>query len=170
MTDVYGAAGPDRRHAGHLGSGAGLLALPIACGVAVFLTEFCPASLRRPIGIAVELLAGIPSIVYGMWGLFVFAPLFANYVQMPLMMAAPPGSMLEKLFDGRAQRHRHPHRLDHPGDHDPALHGRDSCASCSLTVPAAGARERLWHGRAPPLEVVLVGDPALCPRAAPSAR
>jgi phosphate transport system permease protein len=58
-----------------------VIALPIAGGVAFFLTELCPARLRRPIGTAVELLAGIPSIVYGMWGLFVFAPLFQQYVQ-----------------------------------------------------------------------------------------
>jgi phosphate transport system permease protein len=56
--------------------------------------------LRRPIGIAVELLAGVPSIVYGMWGLFVLAPAFAKYVQLPLVMAAPPGGLLEKLTAG----------------------------------------------------------------------
>src|SRR6185312_4390454 len=95
VTDVYGAAGPI---IGTLVTAtiALLLSLPIAGGVAFFLTELCPARLRRPIGTAVELLAGIPSIVYGMWGLFVFAPLFAKYVQMPLMMAATPGSLLEK--------------------------------------------------------------------------
>jgi len=99
VTDVYGAAGPV---AGTLITAALALifALPIAFGVAVFLTEFCPRPLRRPIGIAVELLAGIPSIVYGMWGLFVFAPLFSKYVQLPLMMAAPPGSLMEKLVAG----------------------------------------------------------------------
>ena len=99
VTDVYGAAGPV---AGTLITAALALvfALPIAFGVAVFLTEFCPRPLRRPIGIAVELLAGIPSIVYGMWGLFVFAPLFSKYVQLPLMMAAPPGSLMERLVAG----------------------------------------------------------------------
>ena len=76
------------------------LALPLAFGVAVFLTEFCPRALRRPIGVAVELLAGVPSIVYGMWGLFVLAPLFAKYVELPLMGAAPPGSIWEKVFTG----------------------------------------------------------------------
>ena len=99
VTDVYGAAGPV---VGTLVTStlALVIALPIAGGVAFFLTELCPAPLRRPIGTAVELLAGIPSIVYGMWGLFVFAPLFSKYVQLPLMMAATPGSLLEKLTVG----------------------------------------------------------------------
>ena len=99
VTDVYGAAGPI---VGTLVTSALalLIALPVAGGVAFFLTELCPAPLRRPIGTAVELLAGIPSIVYGMWGLFVFAPLFSKFVQLPLMMAAKPGSLLEKLTTG----------------------------------------------------------------------
>jgi phosphate transport system permease protein len=74
--------------------------LPIAFGVAVFLVEFCPSFLRRPIGVAVELLAGVPSIVYGMWGLFVFAPFFATYIEVPAMSAAQPGSLLELLTQG----------------------------------------------------------------------
>ncbi len=99
VTDVYGAAGPI---VGTLVTAAValLIALPIAGGVAFFLTELCPAPLRRPIGTAVELLAGIPSIVYGMWGLFVFAPLFSKFIQLPLMSAAAPGSLLEKLTTG----------------------------------------------------------------------
>jgi len=99
VTEVYGAAGPI---VGTLITSvlALALALPVAGGVAFFLTELCPAPLRRPIGTAVELLAGIPSIVYGMWGLFVFAPIFSKYVQMPLMMKAEPGSLLEKLTSG----------------------------------------------------------------------
>jgi phosphate transport system permease protein len=99
VTDVYGAEGPI---IGTIVSSilALIFALPVAVGVAVFLVEFCPGPLRRPIGIAVELLAGIPSIVYGMWGLFVFAPLFAQKVQLPLMMSAQPGSLLEKLTAG----------------------------------------------------------------------
>ena len=61
-----------------------LIAFPISFGIALFLTEICPAWLKRPLGTAVELLAGVPSIIYGMWGLFVFAPFFAEYVQ-PLL-------------------------------------------------------------------------------------
>lgn len=99
VTDIYGAAGPI---VGTLVTSflALLMSLPIAFGAAVFLSEFCPAVLRRPIGIAIELLAGIPSIVYGMWGLFVFAPLFAKYIQLPAMMAAPVGSVWETLTTG----------------------------------------------------------------------
>ncbi len=58
-----------------------LIAVPIGVGIAIFLTELCPRPLRRPIGIAVELLAGIPSIIYGIWGLFVFAPFVQTTVQ-----------------------------------------------------------------------------------------
>ena len=92
VTEVYGGAGPI---AGTLITAFVSLALslPIAIGVAVFLTEFCPRPLRRPIGIAVELLAGIPSIVYGMWGLFVFAPLFGQLVETPLTYWTPPASL-----------------------------------------------------------------------------
>jgi phosphate transport system permease protein len=63
-----------------------LIAFPVSFGIALFLTEICPVWLRRPLGTAVELLAGVPSIIYGMWGLFVFAPLFGDFVQ-PLLKA-----------------------------------------------------------------------------------
>ncbi|MFN3656695.1 MAG: phosphate ABC transporter permease subunit PstC [Pseudolabrys sp.] len=62
-----------------------LIAVPIGLFIALFLTELCPMWLRRPIGIAIELLAGIPSIIYGIWGLFVFAPFLQQYVQ-PLLI------------------------------------------------------------------------------------
>lgn len=62
-----------------------LVAVPVGLGIAIFLTELCPPFLRRPIGIAIELLAGIPSIIYGIWGLFIFAPFLQRYVQ-PLMI------------------------------------------------------------------------------------
>jgi phosphate transport system permease protein len=99
VRDVYGAAGPivDTLITSAL---ALLFSLPVAGGVAFFLVELCPSVLRRPIGTAVELLAGIPSIVYGMWGLFVFAPAFAAKIEMPLMNAAPAGSIWEQLFTG----------------------------------------------------------------------
>ena len=58
-----------------------LIALPLSFGIAVFLTETCPMPLRRPLGTAIELLAAVPSIIYGMFGLFIFAPLFAEYIQ-----------------------------------------------------------------------------------------
>ena len=58
-----------------------LIGVPVSFGIALFLTEMCPVVLKRPLGTAVELLAAIPSIIYGMWGLFVFAPVFGDYVQ-----------------------------------------------------------------------------------------
>lgn len=58
-----------------------LIGVPMSFGIAIFITELAPAWMKRPIGIAIELLAGIPSIIYGMWGLFVFAPLYADHVQ-----------------------------------------------------------------------------------------
>jgi len=77
-----------------------LIAVPIGIGIAVFLTELCPRPLRRPIGIAVELLAGIPSIIYGIWGLFVFAPFLQVYLQ-PFVIGLFKGvPVLENLFAG----------------------------------------------------------------------
>jgi phosphate transport system permease protein len=99
VTDVFGAKGPI---IGTLVTAflALAMALPIAFGVSVFLVEFAPRAVRQPVAIAVELLAGVPSIVYGMWGLFVFAPFFAKHIQLPLILAAEPGSWLEKLTAG----------------------------------------------------------------------
>ena len=64
-----------------------LIAVPVSFGIALFLTELSPAWLKRPLGTAVELLAAVPSIVYGMWGLLVFGPVLATYVQIPLQSA-----------------------------------------------------------------------------------
>jgi phosphate transport system permease protein len=61
--------------------------VPVSFGIAIFLTELSPTWLRRPLGTAVEMLAAIPSIIYGIWGLFVFVPVFQTYVQ-PLLIAA----------------------------------------------------------------------------------
>jgi phosphate transport system permease protein len=56
-----------------------IIAVPVSFGIALFLTELSPAWLRRPLGTAIELLAAVPSIVYGMWGLLVFSPIFGEY-------------------------------------------------------------------------------------------
>jgi len=74
------------------------LAVPIGLGVAIFLTELCPHRLRRPIGIAIELLAGIPSIIYGIWGLFVLAPFLQTYVQPAIIAATGNIPVLSTLF------------------------------------------------------------------------
>ena len=64
-----------------------LIAVPVSFGIALFLTELSPTWLKRPLGTAIELLAAVPSIVYGMWGLLVFGPVLATYVQIPLQSA-----------------------------------------------------------------------------------
>ena len=61
-----------------------VIAVPVSFGIAIFLTELSPLWLKRPLGVAIELLAAVPSIVYGMWGLLVFGPILATYVQQPL--------------------------------------------------------------------------------------
>ncbi len=77
-----------------------LIAIPVSFGIALFLTELSPVWLRRPLGTAVELLAGIPSIIYGMWGLFVFAPIFAETVQPWLKQTLGATPLLEPFFAG----------------------------------------------------------------------
>ncbi len=77
-----------------------LVSVPVGIGIAIFLTEICPRPLRRPVGVAVELLAGIPSIIYGIWGLFVLAPILQEYVQ-PWVIARFVGvPVLSTLFAG----------------------------------------------------------------------
>jgi phosphate transport system permease protein len=77
-----------------------LIAVPVGLFIALFLTELCPMWLRRPIGIAIELLAGIPSIIYGIWGLFVFAPFLQQYVQPFLITVFGSVPVLSTLFEG----------------------------------------------------------------------
>ena len=77
-----------------------LIAVPISFGIALFLTETCPVWLRRPLGTAIELLAGIPSIVYGIWGLFVFAPLFADHIQPTLQALLGDVPVIGGWFSG----------------------------------------------------------------------
>jgi phosphate transport system permease protein len=77
-----------------------LIGIPVSFGIALFLTEMCPPVLKRPLGTAVELLAAIPSIIYGMWGLFVFAPVFADYIQPALTQTFGRLWILGPLFQG----------------------------------------------------------------------
>src|SRR5579884_942895 len=77
-----------------------VIAVPSALGIAIFLTELCPYRLRRPVGIAIELLAGIPSIIYGIWGLFVFAPFLQQYVQPFIIDLFGNVPLLSTLFAG----------------------------------------------------------------------
>lgn len=77
-----------------------LIAVPVSFGIALFLTELSPAWLKRPLGTAIELLAAVPSIVYGMWGLLVFSPVLATYVQQPLQKAFGDVPVLGSLFSG----------------------------------------------------------------------
>ncbi len=77
-----------------------LLAVPLAFGIAVFLTETCPVWLRRPLGTAIELLAAVPSIIYGMFGLFVFAPFYADFLQVPLQSVLGGMPLVGWLFGG----------------------------------------------------------------------
>jgi phosphate transport system permease protein len=77
-----------------------LIAVPVSFGIALFLTELSPRWLKRPLGIAIELLAAVPSIVYGMWGLFVFGPILARFVQAPLQAAFGQLPVLGTLFSG----------------------------------------------------------------------
>jgi phosphate transport system permease protein len=76
------------------------IAIPVSFGIAIFLTELSPVWLRRPLGTAIEMLAAIPSIIYGMWGLFVFAPLFQQYAQPFLKQTLGNVPGLGILFSG----------------------------------------------------------------------
>lgn len=77
-----------------------LIAVPASFGIAMFLTELSPVWLRRPLGTAIEMLAAIPSIIYGMWGLFIFVPLFQRYLQPVLINLFSGVPILENVFSG----------------------------------------------------------------------
>ena len=77
-----------------------LIAVPVSFGIALFLTELSPSWLKRPLGTAIELLAAVPSIVYGMWGLMVFSPILATYVQQPLQSLFKGVPLLGALVSG----------------------------------------------------------------------
>jgi phosphate transport system permease protein len=79
-----------------------IIGIPVSFGIALFLTELSPTWLKRPLGTAIEMLAAIPSIIYGMWGLFVFAPVFAEFVQPPLIKYFGSLPVVGALFKGPA--------------------------------------------------------------------
>ncbi|MBI1172872.1 phosphate ABC transporter permease subunit PstC [bacterium] len=97
--DIFGAAAPIY---GTLVTSviAMVIGVPVSFGIAIFLTELCPPMLRRPIGIAIELLAGIPSIIYGLWGFFVLAPFMQTTVQPALIATLGHVPGLSLLFSG----------------------------------------------------------------------
>lgn len=99
VTEEFGAKGPIY---GTLVTSAiaMIIAVPVSFGIALFITELCPRILRRPLGIAIELLAAIPSIIYGMWGLFVFAPWFSSNVQPWLIDHVGEAPLIGGLFQG----------------------------------------------------------------------
>ncbi len=99
VTDAFGALAPVY---GTIVTSiiAMLIAVPVGLGIAFFLTELCPHALRRPIGVAIELLAGIPSIIYGIWGLFVLAPFLQQHVQPALISAFKGVPVMSTLFAG----------------------------------------------------------------------
>ena len=99
VTDEYGALAPLY---GTVVTSliAMIIAVPLAFGIAVFLTEICPRWLRQPISTAIEMLAAVPSIVFGIWGLFVLAPILQHSVQPWLISAAAPIPILNHLFKG----------------------------------------------------------------------
>ena len=76
------------------------IAVPVGLGIAVYLTESCPPRLRRPIGVAIELLAGIPSIIFGIWGLFILAPFLQQHVQPGLIATFASVPVLSSVFEG----------------------------------------------------------------------
>ncbi|HZO22150.1 MAG TPA: phosphate ABC transporter permease subunit PstC [Steroidobacteraceae bacterium] len=77
-----------------------LIAIPISFGIAIFLTELAPPWLKRPVGVAIELLAAVPSIIFGIWGLFVLAPMLQRHVQPWLIDVLGPLPLIGKLFQG----------------------------------------------------------------------
>lgn len=77
-----------------------VMAVPLSFGIAFFLTELAPAWMRRPVGTAIELLAAVPSIIYGMWGFFVIVPIMGNYVEPPIIDALDGVPLLGTLFSG----------------------------------------------------------------------
>ena len=156
MTEKFGALAPIY---GTLVTSviAMLIGMPVAFGVAVFLTELCPIWLKRPIGTMIELLAAIPSIIYGIWGLFVFAPFLQQYIEPALIATLGQMPGIGAAVRRAAARHRHADRRLHPGDHGAAVHlvdharrVRDRAADAAGKAYGLGATtsEVVWRRRA----------------------
>ena len=125
-----------------------LIAVPIGLMIAIFLTELCPQWLRRPIGIAIELLAGIPSIIYGIWGLFVFAPFLQQTLQPFLIARVRQRSGAVDAVRRPALRHRHADRRPDPRHHGAAVHHLDLARRVrggAAGAQGGGLRRRLHH-------------------------
>ena len=122
-----------------------VIGIPVSFGIAIFLTELCPQPLRRPIGIAIELLAGIPSIIYGLWGFFFLAPFLQTTIQPCADRLDRQGAGHRRAVRRRALRHRPADRRHHPRHHGAALHHLDHPRRVPDRADAA-ARKRLRHG------------------------
>jgi ABC-type phosphate transport system permease subunit len=112
-----------------------ILAVPLSFGIAFYLTDLAPLWLRGPVGTAIELLAAIPSIIYGMWGFFVIAPLMAQYVQ-PWVSIRSGAAGYRRAVPGASVRHRHFHGGSDPRCDDHSLHRRHD----ARRVPYRAAR------------------------------
>ncbi len=102
-----------------------VIGVPVGLGIAVFLTELCPPMLRRPIGIAIELLAGIPSIIYGIWGVYYFRPFMQDYLQPFLIDTLGNVPLIGASVRRAAARLRPADRRPRARGDDPALRHRD---------------------------------------------
>ena len=144
-----------------------IIGIPVSFGIALFLTELSPTWLKRPLGTAIEMLAAIPSIIYGMWGLFVFAPLFAEYVQPALIKTFGPLPILGPLFKGPGHGHRHADRRHHTRGHGDSVHHRGDARR--VRAGAADAQGIRLRARAPRRGKSSGGSFCLIPRSASSA-
>ncbi len=123
-----------------------LIGIPVAFGVAVFITEISPIWLKRPLATMIELLAAIPSIIYGIWGLFVFAPFVQQYIQPAIINTFRADSRHRRAVRRAATRHRHSDRRFHPGDHGIAVHFVDHARRVRDRAADAEGK-RLWARR-----------------------
>ena len=123
-----------------------MFAVPLAFGIAFYLTELAPAWLRRPVGTAIELLAAVPSIIYGMWGFFVIVPIMSQYVEPTLIDAFDGIPVLQDLFAGPPFGTGMFTAAHDPGGHGHPVHRRhharrvrDRAAGVTRNPPTASA-------------------------------